>query len=83
MSIQIKHRVCLSVIRNENLKARKTTVLDSISKGIPTVPSTLEEELDTNPFLRESDPSILDNIDSVNLYPVYRFAKLRTLKDNF
>ena len=57
--------------------------MDSIAKGIPTVPSTLEEELETNPFLRESEASILDNIDTVASDPVSRFAKIRALKDNF
>ena len=69
--------------QNEKLKARKMRVLDSIAKGIPTVPSKLEEELETNPFLRESDASILDNIDTVQSDPVSRFAKIRALKDNF
>ena len=57
--------------------------MDSLEKGIPTVPSTLEEELETNPFLRESEPSILNNIETVPSDPVSRFAKIRALKDNF
>ena len=69
--------------QNEKLKARRIRVLDSITKGIPTVPSKLEEELETNPFLRESETSILDNIDTVASDPVSRFAKIRALKDNF
>ena len=69
--------------QNEKLKARRIRTLDSIAKGIPTVPSTLEEELETNPFLRESEASILDNIDTVGSDPVSRFAKIRALKDNF
>ena len=69
--------------QNERLKARRIRTLDSIAKGIPTVPSTLEEELETNPFLRESEASILDNIDTVESDPVSRFAKIRALKDNF
>ncbi len=69
--------------QNEKLKARRIRTLDSIEKGIPTVPSTLEEELETNPFLRESEASILDNIQPVESNPVSRFAKIRALKDNF
>ena len=69
--------------QNEKLKARRIKTLDSIAKGIPTVPSRLEEELKTNPFLRESEPSILNNIDTVESDPVSRFAKIRALKDNF
>ena len=69
--------------QNEKLKARRIRTLESIAKGIPTVPSTLEEELETNPFLRESEASILDNIDTVESDPVSRFAKIRALKDTF
>ena len=69
--------------QNEKLKARRIRTLDSIAKGIPSIPSTLEEELETNPFLRESEASILDNIDTVPSDPVARFAKIRALKDKF
>lgn len=31
-------------------------------QGIPTIPSTLQEELDTNPFLRPNDPAIRKNL---------------------
>ena len=31
-------------------------------QGEPTIPSTLQEELDTNPFLRPSDPNIRHNL---------------------
>ena len=69
--------------KNEKLQARKVKELDRIEKGTPTVPSSLKEELATNPFLRESDPSIVDQLDTVNLDPISRFAKIRTLKDSF
>ena len=69
--------------KNKKLEARKIKELDRIEKGIPTVPSSLREELDTNPFLRESDPSIIDHLDIANLDPISRFAKIRALKDSF
>ena len=69
--------------QNEKLKARRKKELERLQKGIPTVPSTLREELDTNPFLRESDPSIADHLNMTNLDPISRFAKIRALKDNF
>lgn len=37
---------------NEALKARYETVRQARAEGLPTVPSTLQEELKTNPFLR-------------------------------
>ncbi len=69
--------------QNEKLKARNVKALDSLSRGIPTIPSTLGEELETNPFLRENEPSILENLNITTPDPVSRFAKIRTLKDNF
>ncbi len=69
--------------QNEKLKARRIKELEKLGKGYPTVPSTLREELETNPFLRESAPSIVDHMHTINLDPVSRFAKIRTLKDNF
>ena len=69
--------------KNKKLEARRVKELDRIEKGTPTVPSSLREELDTNPFLRESDPSIVDHLDIENLDPISRFAKIRALKDSF
>ena len=45
------------------------SVKNQIAKGRPTIPSTLEEELQTNIFLRSKN--------------VKNFSKLRDLKDNF
>ena len=69
--------------QNEKLLSRKTKELEHLRKGLPTIPSTLREELDTNPFLRESELSIVDHLDMANLDPISRFAKIRALKDNF
>ena len=69
--------------QNEKLISRRTRELEHLQKGLPTVPSTLREELDTNPFLRESELSIVDHLDMANLDPISRFAKIRALKDNF
>ena len=69
--------------QNEKLLSRRTEELEQLQKGLPTIPSTLREELDTNPFLRESELSIVDHLDMANLDPISRFAKIRALKDNF
>ncbi len=69
--------------QNEKLRARRIKELEKLEKGTPTVPSSLREELDTNPFLRESDPAIVDHLDMANLDPIARLAKIRALKDNF
>ena len=54
---------------NTNLKKKINHIIDLIKNGLPTVPSTLKDELDCNIFLRTK------NLES--------FSKLRDLKDNF
>ena len=69
--------------QNEKLISRRTKELEQLQKGLPTVPSTLREELDTNPFLRESELTIVDHLNMAHLDPISRFTKIRVLKDNF
>ena len=54
---------------NKNLKAKINDIQVKLKKGLPTIPSTIKEELECNIFLR-----------SIN---VETFSKLRDLKDNF
>tara|TARA_B100001123_G_C14873243_1_gene852861 strand:+ start:32 stop:751 length:720 start_codon:yes stop_codon:yes gene_type:complete len=54
---------------NIKLKEKILKIKKKLNKGLPTIPSTLKEELETNIFLRCN--SIED------------FSKLRDLKDNF
>ena len=44
---------------SQALKQRKQVVDDAVKNGIPTVPSTLEEELKSNPFLRVEVPEVI------------------------
>jgi len=57
------------------------------AKGISTVPSTMAEEMETNPFLRWESKEIQDNLRKnfphLGLDPVSVFAKIRELKDQF
>jgi hydroxyacylglutathione hydrolase len=50
-------------------------------RGEPTVPSTIGEELETNPFLRCGEPSIAARFPSSG--EVERFAAVRKAKDAF
>jgi hydroxyacylglutathione hydrolase len=52
-------------------------------KQLPTVPTTLEQELATNPFFREDSVVLQENLGMANSKPVEIFAKIRSLKDNF
>jgi hydroxyacylglutathione hydrolase len=54
---------------NEALKARMAKIEQLRADGKPTVPTTIAEELETNPFLRAGSAA--------------RFAEVRKAKDNF
>ena len=54
---------------NSKLKEKISIVKKKLEKGLPTVPSTIKEELDCNIFLRSKD--------------IESFSKLRDLKDIF
>ena len=54
---------------NTNLKKKINYIINLIKNGLPTIPTTLKDELDCNIFLRTK------NLES--------FSKLRELKDNF
>jgi len=55
--------------KNLNLKKKIEYIKKQIKNGLPTIPSTIKEELDCNIFLRTND--------------LEGFSKLRDLKDNF
>jgi len=72
---------------NERLAMREREAIDLRARALPTVPSTLESELATNPFLRCGEPAVAmaasrhagrDLRD-----PVAVFAALRSWKDGF
>ena len=54
---------------NQNLKKKILEIQKKINNNLPTIPSTIKEELECNIFLRS------DNLKT--------FSKLRDLKDNF
>jgi len=54
---------------NSKLKEKINSIKKKLNRNLPTIPSTIKEELDCNIFLRSKD--------------VGSFSKLRDLKDNF
>ena len=71
--------------QNSALAARERRDRESRAAGRPTVPSTMREEKATNPFLRCTEPAV---VDSVNKYlgqrvsdPVRVFAAIREWKN--
>ena len=54
---------------NEDLKAKISDIELKLKGGLPTIPSTIKDELECNIFLRANN--------------VEHFSKLRDLKDDF
>ncbi|MGZ5050563.1 MAG: hydroxyacylglutathione hydrolase [Methylobacter sp.] len=68
---------------NDELRQRMETINQLRANGQPTVPSTIGQELATNPFFRESSLALQQTINKTNCSPVEVFAEVRRLKDNF
>ncbi|WP_407473890.1 hydroxyacylglutathione hydrolase [Sulfitobacter sp. PM12] len=68
---------------NTALISRAREIDQARADGEPTVPSTLSTELETNPFLRPSDPGIRAQLGMVNATDTDVFAEIRARKDRF
>ena len=68
---------------NKALQARATRIDEARAKGLPTVPSSLGMELDTNPFLRANDPQIKAHLGMTQASDAECFAEIRQRKDHF
>jgi len=72
---------------NEALKARVETARRERAEGRPTVPSTVAEELETNPFLRCDKSAVIATAEAragLDLpTPVDVFAVIRGWKDGW
>lgn len=68
---------------NSALAARMARVNDLRAQNRPTVPSTLAEELATNPFLRPDSPAIRRHLGMADAEDWQVFARMRRLKDEF
>ena len=69
--------------QNAALKERVNTIKALRANGEPTVPSTMTEELATNPFLRAADPAIRQHLNMADATDEEVFAEIRSRKDNF
>jgi len=68
---------------NRQLQQRMDVINQLRANRLPTVPSTIEQELATNPFFREDSLALQETIKMVNKKPAEVFAEVRRLKDNF
>jgi hydroxyacylglutathione hydrolase len=73
--------------RNYKIAAKYEKVQGLRSRGLSTVPSTIAEEKETNPFLRWDNNEIKETLQrdrpELPLNPVSVFAEVRKLKDQF
>lgn len=72
---------------NKQVSERLRKVQALREQGLPTVPSTMAEERETNPFLRWESGEIQKNLrrahPNMDCNPASVFAKVRELKDRF
>jgi len=70
-------------INNNRLEEKKKWITSRLSKKEPTIPITIEEELNTNIFFRCNDLAIKKSLSMVSSSELEIFKKLRDLKDSF
>ena len=68
---------------NEALRQRVEDIARLREQGIPTVPTSIGLERQTNPFVRPQSTNLQQTIDHVGSDPVAIFAETRKRKDNF
>ncbi len=68
---------------NPDLISRVEGITAARAAGRPTVPSALDEETRTNPFLRADDPGLKATLGMTDSSDVDVFAEIRARKDKF
>ena len=77
-------RFALSIDKTNTALAERAAQIEEMrAKGEATVPSSLAEELATNPFLRASDPAIRKTLGLEDASDAEVFADIRRRKDEF
>lgn len=81
---QSNARFALSVDPTNSALRERAEKIDRLrAEGRPTLPTTIAEELATNPFLRWHDPAIRKNLGMENASDEAVFAEIRKRKDVF
>ena len=70
-------------LNNSVLKKKSIEINSKIKRGLPTIPTTIGEELKTNIFLRYDDNDIKQMLNLGDSSHEEVFSKLRDLKDAF
>ncbi|KAF5736486.1 Hydroxyacylglutathione hydrolase cytoplasmic family protein [Tripterygium wilfordii] len=66
---------------NAKIRDKLSWALKQRQAGLPTIPSTIEEEMETNPFMRVDLPELQEKVGCES--PVDALRKIRQLKDNW
>ena len=74
---------CMQYENNEFLIKKKKWISDRLIKNLPTIPVTINEELQTNIFLRCDLDIVKKKLNMLNADEVSVFKKLRDLKDSY
>ena len=69
--------------KNNLLKDKSSSIYLKLSKNLPTIPTTIEEEIKMNIFLRYNDVNIKQGLNLKDSSDQEVFSKLRELKDAF
>ena len=69
--------------KNTFLKEKEIDIQKKLDSNQPTIPSTLDQEIKTNIFLRCGDPEIKHVLGLEDSSEIEVFSKLRDLKDSF
>jgi hydroxyacylglutathione hydrolase len=81
---QANARFALSVDPTNSALRERAAKIDRLRlEGKPTLPTTIGEELATNPFLRWHDPAIRRNLGMETALDEEVFAEIRKRKDAF
>ena len=70
-------------LKNISLKEKEIQITRKLNSKLPTIPTTIEEEVKNNIFLRCNDPAIKHVLQLKDSTDVEVFSKLRDLKDSF
>ncbi len=68
---------------NQALNERVSTAHTMRASGLPTIPSSIELELKTNPFLRCDSKEIIQTLGMQHVNPIEVFTKLRQMRNLF
>ena len=69
--------------KNTNLNRKIDDIKSKRSNNLPTVPTTIIEEISCNIFFRCNEEEVKNLLKMKNCKPIEIFSKLRDLKDNF